>query len=73
MKEINRRILSVAVTLILVAMLATPLTSIVQAKKSTETDMGGYTEYVGTLGGANFVVRIPDEWNAMLVGWWIKF
>jgi pimeloyl-ACP methyl ester carboxylesterase len=67
-KEINRRILSVAVTLILVAMLATPLTSIVQAKKVTKTEVDGYTQYVGTLGGANFVVRIPKEnWNGMLV------
>jgi hypothetical protein len=67
-KEINRRRLGVAVTLILVATLATSLTSIVQAKKVTETDMGDYTEYVGTLGGANFVVRIPNEgWNGMLV------
>jgi pimeloyl-ACP methyl ester carboxylesterase len=67
-KEINRRILGVAVTFILVAMLVAPLTAIVQAKKVTETDMGEYTEYVGTLGGANFVVRIPNEgWNGMLV------
>jgi pimeloyl-ACP methyl ester carboxylesterase len=67
-KEINRRILGVAVTLILVAALTTPLTSTVLAKKVTETDMGDYTEYVGTLGGANFVVRIPNEgWNGMLV------
>jgi len=64
----NRRILGVAVTLILVATLAAPLTTIVQAKKITETDMGDYTEYVGTLDGANFVVRIPNEdWNGMLV------
>ena len=39
------------------------------SEKNNRTDMGDYTEYVGTLGGANFVVRIPDEWNAMLVGW----
>jgi len=24
-------------------------------------------QYVGTLGGANFVVRIPDDWNGMLI------
>ena len=29
--------------------------------------MGDYIEYVGTLAGVNFVVRIPDEWNGMLV------
>jgi pimeloyl-ACP methyl ester carboxylesterase len=67
-KEINRRILGVAVTLILVAALATPLISIVGAKNIAETDMGDYREYVGTLDGANFVVRIPKEgWNGMLV------
>jgi pimeloyl-ACP methyl ester carboxylesterase len=66
--EINRRILGVAVTLILVATLVAPLTSAVLAKKPSETDMGEYTQYVGTLGGANFVVRIPNEdWNGMLV------
>ena len=55
-------------TLLSTAMLATPLISAVQAKRVTETDMGFYTEYVGTLGGANFVVRIPNEgWNGMLV------
>jgi pimeloyl-ACP methyl ester carboxylesterase len=53
--------------ILVVASLATPLTSVL-AKKVTETDMGDYTEYVGTLGGANFVVRIPNEgWNGMLV------
>jgi alpha-beta hydrolase superfamily lysophospholipase len=26
----------------------------------------GYTEYVGTLDGAQFVVRFPDSWNGML-------
>ena len=26
----------------------------------------GYTEYVGTLNGAHFVVRFPDPWNGML-------
>jgi pimeloyl-ACP methyl ester carboxylesterase len=67
-KEINRRILGVAVTLILVAALATPLISTVQAKKVTKTEVNGYTQYVGTLGGADFVVRIPKEnWNGMLV------
>jgi hypothetical protein len=29
--------------------------------------MGSYIEYVGTLGGANFVIRIPEDWNGMLV------
>ena len=63
----NKKILGIILVLV-VASLATPLTSTVLAKKVTETDMGDYTEYVGTLGGANFVVRIPNEgWNGMLV------
>ncbi len=39
----------------------------VQAKKPVVTEEDGYTQYVGTLGGANYVIRIPDEWNGMLV------
>ena len=80
-KEINRRVLSVAVTLILVAMLATPLLSTVEAgglgrkcKKTffcgtelTAIDEGSYMQYVGALEGAKFVLRIPDKWNGMLV------
>jgi hypothetical protein len=51
-----------------VAMLATPLTSTVLAKKITG-QIWVITQSTLELGGANFVVRIPDEWNAMLVGW----
>jgi hypothetical protein len=44
-------------------------------KDVTVADMGTYTEYVGTLKGAGFVIRIPDDWNGMLVvgchGWLI--
>jgi pimeloyl-ACP methyl ester carboxylesterase len=66
-EKMNKKILGIIIILV-VASLATPLTSTVLAKKVTETDMGDYTEYVGTLGGANFVVRIPNEdWNGMLV------
>jgi len=62
----NKKIFGFALVFMFLAVLATPLTSVL-AKKVTETDMEGYTEYVGTLGGANFVVRIPDEWNGGLV------
>jgi len=65
--RMNKKILGIILVLV-VAALATPLASTVQAKKVTETDMGDYTEYVGTLDHANFVVRIPNEgWNGMLV------
>jgi pimeloyl-ACP methyl ester carboxylesterase len=66
-EKMNKKILGIIIVLV-VASLATPLTSTVLAKKVTETDMGDYAEYVGTLDGANFVVRIPNEgWNGMLV------
>jgi pimeloyl-ACP methyl ester carboxylesterase len=66
-EKMNKKILGIILVLV-VASLVTPLTSTVLAKKVTGTDMGDYTEYVGTLGGANFVVRIPNEdWNGMLV------
>ena len=52
----NKKILGIIIVLV-VASLAAPLTSKVLAKKVTETDMGEYTEYVGTLDHANFVVR----------------
>lgn len=64
----NKKIFGYALVFMFLAVLTTPLTSTVIAKKVTEIDMGDYTEYVGTLGGANFVVRIPNEdWNGMLV------
>ena len=50
-------------TLIAVAMMATPLISTAQAKITEINDMNGYTEYYGTMGGANFYVLIPDVWE----------
>jgi pimeloyl-ACP methyl ester carboxylesterase len=66
-KETNKKIFGFALVFMFIAALTTPLTSTVLAKKVTGTDMGDYTEYVGTLDHANFVVRIPKEWNGMLV------
>ena len=77
----NRILLGAAVTLMLVATLAAPLLTTVEAfgfgtrcigtifcgRELTATDMGSYIEYVGSLGGAKFVLRIPDKWNGMLV------
>ena len=47
--------------------LATPFVSIVQAKQIVETDMGYYTEYIGTLGKAGFAFLMPKAWNGKLV------
>jgi hypothetical protein len=80
-KEIKRKVLAIAVALMAVVILATPLLGTAEAcgfrrrwrratfcgREMTVTDMDDYTEYVGTLGGANFVIRIPNEWNGMLI------
>ncbi|MEJ2126503.1 MAG: alpha/beta hydrolase-fold protein [Candidatus Bathyarchaeota archaeon] len=63
----KKKLFGVFVSIFVVAMLALPM-SVVSAKKPVVNDGDGYTEYVGTLGGANYVVRIPNEgWNGMLV------
>ena len=57
----------IAVALMAVAILATPLVSTVQARITEEHHYGppgeGFTEYYGTMGGANFYVLIPDDWT----------
>jgi pimeloyl-ACP methyl ester carboxylesterase len=63
----NKKISSFLITLVTLAMIVGPLLATVQAKKPVVTEEDGYTQYVGTLGGANYVIRIPDEWNGMLV------
>ncbi len=55
------------VVLIILAISSTIVLPAVQAAPLLVTDKGPYVEYVGTLGGANFVVRIPDNWNGMLI------
>ena len=84
----KKKVLTIIVALLAVSVLATPLLGTVEAcgfkrrnkmpgylKDVTVTDMGTYTEYVGNLKGAGFVIRIPDDWNGMLVvgchGWLI--
>ncbi len=63
----NKKISSLLIILVALAMIASPLMATVQANKPVVTEEDGYTQYVGTLGGANYVIRIPDEWNGMLV------
>jgi len=65
--EVNRKVLVIAVALMAVVLLATPLVSTVQARITEEHHYGppgeGFTEYYGTMGGANFYVLIPDDWT----------
>ena len=59
-------------TLIAVAMMATPLISTAQAKITEENRYDPpydvFTEYYGTMGGANFYILIPDVWENELLG-----
>jgi len=65
--ELNRKFLVIAVAFMAVAILGTPLVSTVQARITEENHYGppgeGFTEYYGTMGGANFYVLIPDDWT----------
>ena len=64
----KKKFSSVLLTLVILAMTVSPLTATVMAKNPVVTEEEEYTQYVGTLDGANFVVRIPKEgWNGMLV------
>jgi len=64
---VNRKVLVIAVALMAVVLLATPLVSTVQARITEENHYGppgeGFTEYYGTMGRANFYVLIPDDWT----------
>jgi S-formylglutathione hydrolase FrmB len=67
-EKMNKKFSSVLLALVILAMTASPLITTAMAKKPVVTGGDGYTEYVGTLGGANYVIRIPTEnWNGMLV------
>jgi hypothetical protein len=67
-EKMNKKFSSVLLALVILAMTASPLITTAMAKKPVASDGEGYTEYVGTLGGANYVIRIPNEnWNGMLV------
>jgi pimeloyl-ACP methyl ester carboxylesterase len=64
---LKRKILVLLTSLLIVAMLASIMLPMTKATPLTITDKDSYMQYVGTLGGANFVVRIPDDWNGMLI------
>jgi pimeloyl-ACP methyl ester carboxylesterase len=63
----NKKIFGFALVFMFLVVLATPLTSTVLAKKATGTDMGDYTEYVGILGGADYIIYMPKSWNGRLI------
>ena len=65
----NKKFSSLLLALVILAITASPLITTAMAKKPAGTVGDGYTEYVGTLGGADYVIRIPDEedWNGRLV------
>jgi len=59
----NRKISVLFAALMSITMMVPPLVPTVQAK-ITEVNPGlGYTEYYGTMGGANFYILIPDDWT----------
>jgi pimeloyl-ACP methyl ester carboxylesterase len=65
-REVKRKVSVTLVALMIIAIMPSSLVSIAQAK-ITETNPGpGYTEYYGTMGGANFYVLIPDDWTSPL-------
>ena len=63
----NKKMSSFLVALVILAIATSPFLSTAIAEKPVVTDKEGYIQYVGTLDGANYVIRIPDEWNGMLV------
>lgn len=62
-----KKMSSFLIALVILATAASPFIATAMAEKPVVTDEEGYIQYVGTLGGANYVIRIPDEWNGMLV------
>ena len=67
MNELNKKAI-VLLSLMIFTVFAFPCLSTVQAKITEVNDLEGYTEYYGTMGGANFYVLIPDDWTNGLLG-----
>lgn len=67
-EKVNKKFLSVLLATVILTMTISPLITNVMAKKPVVNDGDGYTEYVGSLGGANFYVLIPDDWTNEVLG-----
>jgi hypothetical protein len=57
----NKRMSSFSIALIILAAVVSPFIETAIAEKPVVTDKEGYIQYVGTLDGANYAIRIPDE------------
>jgi pimeloyl-ACP methyl ester carboxylesterase len=62
-ERLNKKGLLIAVVLMAAAMLAAPHLSILQPVAAQET----YEQITGKLGGAEYLIRIPDNWQGDLV------
>ena len=58
----------ILISLMTLSIIAIPCLPTVHAKITEVNDEGGYTEYYGTIGGANFYVLIPDDWTNEVLG-----
>jgi len=56
----------ILISLMTLSIMAIPCVPTVHAKITEVNDLEGYTEYYGTIGGANFYVLIPDDWTNFL-------
>ncbi len=73
--KIRRLSMPSVVVLMLSVILGAQFVAVTRASETVSTSQmthryynnAGYSEIIGTLGGANFVIRIPDVWNGMLV------
>ena len=73
--KIKRLSMAIVAVLMLSAILGAQFVAATSASETASTSQtthdyynnAGYTEIIGTMGGANFVIRIPDIWNGMLV------
>ncbi len=74
-EKLNKKIrmtLGPALALLTLFAMAPAMATACSPHNSTTTTRGdaygmSYTQTTGTLGGANYVVRIPDTWNRMLI------